>query len=264
MPPEVIGRTGLLDGFGSRWGQDAGQPGVLMITGGRGIGKTVMLGVAQDLARRNGWEVISETATAGVAGRLGESIRRLAKTRFVVSHQVGLGDIGIHFLRQLQEDGSGLAITIDEIHAVGRDDLVQLGAAFQAFAGEGLPVVLVVAGLPAEVSQLLDTEPASFLRKADRIVLRNVTVVDVAASFGKIFAAGGLDAQTGIYRRGAEATEGYPFMVQLVGYFLWREAEEGKRVDASSVARAIERATKRLARTVAAPKERGQGNQNVT
>ncbi|WAH96347.1 hypothetical protein [Arthrobacter sp. MMS18-M83] len=63
-PPEVIGRSGLLDEFeyGLRLG--SGAPGLLSIfTGARGIGKTVMLGAAHDVALEHGWAVVAETAT---------------------------------------------------------------------------------------------------------------------------------------------------------------------------------------------------------
>lgn len=231
--------------------QGSDAPGSLtLITGGRGIGKTVMLGVAQDLAHGHSWEVISETATVGLAGRLGESIRRLAEERFGVSVGRAWQDVNANLLRRLREAGSGLFITVDEIHAVGHEDLVQIGAAFQDFTHEGLPVALVVAGLPAEVSNLLGSEPAAFLRQADQIVLRNVAVADVERSLGKTFAAGGFDASAGTFRQAAEATDGYPFLVQLVGYFLWREAEDGEGVTNAALTRAIERAHQWHARTV--------------
>lgn len=250
-PPEVIGRTGLLDVFDQALGRSSGAHGRRMIiTGARGIGKTVMLGVAQDLARGHGWEVISETATVGLAGRLGVSVRRLAEERFGVSVGGAWQDVSADLLRRLREAGSGLFITVDEIHAVGHEDLVQIGAAFQDFTHENLPVALVVAGLPAEVSNLLGSEPAAFLRQADQIVLRNVTVTDAEASLGKTFRAGGFEAPAGAFRRAAEATDGYPFLVQLVGYFLWQEAEGGDGLTATSLARAIERAHRWNAHTI--------------
>src|SRR5687768_13773683 len=77
-PPEIIGRNGLLDEFDYGLRLGSGAPGLLsIVTGARGMGKTVMLGAAQDLAREHGWAVISETATAGFMGRIGESMRRL-------------------------------------------------------------------------------------------------------------------------------------------------------------------------------------------
>lgn len=49
------------------------------LVGLRGIGKTVMLGTAHDMAREHGWAAISETATSGFMGRIGESMKRLAE-----------------------------------------------------------------------------------------------------------------------------------------------------------------------------------------
>ncbi|WP_233494197.1 hypothetical protein [Renibacterium salmoninarum] len=76
-PPEIIGRAGVLDEFDYGMSLGSGAPGLLTIfTGARGIGKTVMLGAAQDMARERGWLVISETATAGFMGRIGEAVHQ--------------------------------------------------------------------------------------------------------------------------------------------------------------------------------------------
>lgn len=247
-PPELIGRAGLLDSGASK---GSGAPRLLtIITGARGIGKTVMLGVAQDLARGHGWYVISETATTDLAGRLGESLRRLAEDLSDVSAVGGWQVIRSDLFRRLQEADSGLLITVDEIHAVGREDLAQIGAAFRYLTHSGLPVVLVVAGLPGEVSELLNSEPAEFLRQGDRIVLRNVAVADVESSFRRTFHAGRFEASAGAFRLAAEATDGYPFLIQLIGYFLWQEAEGGGGLTAASLARAIERAHRRNGNTI--------------
>lgn len=235
-PPELIGRSGVLDAFDQRLRQGFGTPTI--ITGARGIGKTVMLGVAEELARSHGWDVISETATAGLAGRLRESVRRLTEDRSSVSTPG-------------ESRGPGLVITVDEIHAVNRSELAEIGAGLESFAG-GLPFALVVAGLPAEVSELLAEEAAAFLWPADRIVLRNVAVDDVESSLARTFAAGGFAAPAGMMRQAAEATDGYPYLVQLVGYCLWREAERQSTLTATMMARAIEEAQKRYARTLPA------------
>lgn len=74
-PPLLIGRKDALDSFREGLEDGPGSPGLLTIfTGPRGIGKTVMLTEAEDLAREHGWVVVSETATKGLTGRLAESI----------------------------------------------------------------------------------------------------------------------------------------------------------------------------------------------
>jgi hypothetical protein len=57
-PPDRIGRTGLLDEFEYGLRQGSRAPGLLtIITGSRGIGKTVILSAAKAIARNHGWAV---------------------------------------------------------------------------------------------------------------------------------------------------------------------------------------------------------------
>lgn len=273
-PPEILGRAGVLDEFeyGLRLG--SGAPGLLTIfTGARGIGKTVMLGAAHDLAREQGWAVISETATEGFMGRIGESMRRLAEelglgpqsrritaiaaagfgitTQLPPERQVAWRTLGEDLLKLLDERGTGLVITVDEIHAADRNELAQLAASVQHFIQDRLPIGLVFAGLPAAVSDLLNEGVATFLRRADKIDLHAAAVREVEESFASTFTEARFSIDTELVGRAAEATRGYPFLIQLVGYFLWREAELNNGVlTEAAVNRAIDAAHRRNARTV--------------
>lgn len=273
-PPDLIGRAGLLDEFTYGLTLGAGAPGLLTIfTGARGIGKTVMLGAAEDLALERGWVVIAETATAGFMGRLGQRMQQIADelgdgpdvrrvtgvaafgfsvtTELPAERQVAWRSVGEKLLRILDDKRTGLIITVDEIHAADRTELAQLSATVQHFIREGLPIGLVFAGLPAAVSDLLNEGVATFLRRADKIDLHAAAVRDVETSFISTFAKSGFTAAAELLRHAAEATGGYPFLIQLVGYFLWREAENGGGTLGSvSVDRAITAALRRNTRTV--------------
>jgi hypothetical protein len=273
-PPEIIGRAGLLDEFAYGLRLGSGAPGLLTIfTGARGIGKTVMLGAAHDMARENGWAVISETATGGFMGRIGESMRQLAEelgngpqgrkivgvsaagfsltTELPPERQVAWRNLAEELLRLLQSRGTGLVITVDEIHAADRAELAQLAASVQHLIQDRLPIGLVFAGLPAAVSDLLNEGVATFLRRADKIDLHAATVWDVEVSFTDTFAAASFNISPALVRRASEATGGYPFLIQLVGYFLWREAEKNEgALNEEAVGRAIDAAHRRNARTV--------------
>lgn len=273
-PPQILGRAGVLDEFeyGLRLG--SGAPGLLTIfTGARGIGKTVMLGAAHDIAREKGWAVISETATAGFMGRIGESMRGIAEelgpgpanrritaiaaagfsitTQLPPERQVAWRTLGEELLRLLDERGNGLIITVDEIHAADRSELAQLAASVQHFIQDRLPIGLVFAGLPAAVSDLLNEGVATFLRRADKIDLHAAAIREVEESFAATFSTAGFRVSPDLVQRAAEATGGYPFLIQLVGYFLWREAENSNGdLTPETVDRAIEAANRRNARTV--------------
>lgn len=75
-PPQHISRSGLLDEFSYGLQIRSGAPRLLTIfTGARSIGKTVMLGEAEDIERAHGLLVVSETATTGFLGCIGEAMR---------------------------------------------------------------------------------------------------------------------------------------------------------------------------------------------
>lgn len=70
-------------------------------------------------------------------------------------------------------------------------------------------------------------------------------------SFAETFATAEFTISPALVHQAAEATGGYPFLIQLVGYFLWREAENNEgALDTEMADRAIEAAHRRNARTV--------------
>jgi hypothetical protein len=264
----------VLDEFAYGLRLGSGAPGLLTIfTGARGIGKTVMLGAAEDLALSSGWAVVSETATGGFVGRIGESMRLLTNdlgegptgrkvtavsvagfsvtTQLAPEEQVDWRVRGAALLRLLAQRGTGLVITVDEIHAADRAELSRLAADVQHFIREGLPIGLIFAGLPAAVSDLLNEGVATFLRRADRIDLHAASIVEVERSFLETFADAGITLSAELAGEAAQATGGYPFLIQLVGYYLWREAEiASDNLDAEAVARAVIAARRRNERVV--------------
>lgn len=272
-PPQLVGRAGLLDEFAYGLRIRSGAPGLLTIfTGSRGIGKTVMLSAAEDAALQEGWLVISDTATPGFLGRIGEAMRlhrdelgdgptgrRITgvgiagvsiRTELPPEEQIGWRRLGEQLLGLLEERGTGMLVTLDEVHAASRVEIAELAASVQHFIRRGLPIAFVCAGLPAAISDLLNEGVATFLRRADRIDLHAAAVDEVEQSYREVFA----DVEwvtPAQLRRAAEATGGYPFLIQLVGYHLWQAAEAaGDRLDDAGVDAAIEAARRRNARVV--------------
>src|SRR5699024_1212356 len=139
------------------------------------------------------------------------------QTELPPEQQTGWRQLGEQLLTLLDAQGTGLAITLDEIHGANRDELAQLAASVQHFIRAGLPVALVFAGLPAAVSDLLDEGVATFLRRADRIDLHAAAIADVEASYLEVFAALPHRIDPSLLRVAAEATGGYPFLIQLIG-----------------------------------------------
>lgn len=66
MPPILIGRHSIIEDFSEALTNGVGAPGrIMLVTGQRGFGKTVMLTEFRRIAKAQHWEVIGETASAG-------------------------------------------------------------------------------------------------------------------------------------------------------------------------------------------------------
>ncbi|MEP6817284.1 MAG: hypothetical protein ABI873_17225 [Marmoricola sp.] len=138
-------------------------------------------------------------------------------------------------LDDLANNRSGLHITIDEVHAGARAELRAVATLTQHLIREDREFALVMAGLPSSVSSLLSDDVLTFLRRADKQVLSDVSIDEVHDALVAAINANGrtVDAQAG--EVAAEATGGYPFLVQLVGYHLWRSTD-APHIDATSSA----------------------------
>lgn len=198
-PPLLIGRQDSLDSFREGLEDGSGAPGLLTIfTGARGVGKTVMLTEAEDVAIEAGWAVVTDTATPGLINRLTRAIqkhldelgrgptgRRITAVTIAGSGVTtmlppdpvrDLRTVATELTALLAAHGTGLVISIDEIHAVDRAELTELAAAIQHLIREELPVSLLVAGIPKSVSDLLNERVSTFLRRAERVDLRDVLI----------------------------------------------------------------------------------------
>ena len=109
-------------------------------------------------------------------------------------------------------------------------DLRQIGAEVQhAFRGER-EIAFVAAGLPEAVSELTDDDTVTFLRRADRHVLEPLSEPDVEEALRSPISDAGRQVSDEALSIAAQATGGYPFLVQLVGYHMWAQ-----RTDAVSI-----------------------------
>lgn len=274
-PPLLVGRDDDLEEFAESLDDGPGAPGRLTIfTGARGVGKTVMLTEVADTALQRGWVTIAETATPGLIDRLSAATSMLSREHDPSNHRgrsitgvtlpvVGGGltfsqapavvtawrdELG-GVLDALENHGTGLLVTIDEVHHVAREDLRALAATFQHLVREDRNVALAFAGLPSSVSDLLNDDVLTFLRRATPVHLEDVALDDVKAALRTTITDSGRTITDAALDAAAQATGGYPFMIQLVGYHVWRKASSDT-IDEAAVALGIPAARKRLGSTV--------------
>lgn len=259
MPPILIGRQSIIDDFKEGLENGAGAPGRLMlITGQRRYGKTVMLTELGRVAKAAGWEVISETASEGMCDRLASALVRPGMKLRGVNVQPSIGVPGILnaslggasfsvdqialTLREVVNQrlakmprGKGIVFTIDEAQAASMADMVALATTIQhVIRDEDMRdvsdsdkhgVAFVFAALPSLMDELLHERVLTFLRRSVQHDLGLVAYPDVRSAYIEVVREGGLAIDFEVAELAAEASDGYPYMIQLVGYYMWRAAE---------------------------------------
>ena len=136
--------------------------------------------------------------------------------------------------RQLEKHDIGLLITIDEV-TVDLEEMLQFASVYQHFVREGKKVALLMAGLPYKVSALLRNDSVSFLRRSQYHQLGRITDVEIANAFRKTVEAGGRSITPEALEDAVKAVDGFPYMMQLVGYRTWDVSENSPKISAPDV-----------------------------
>lgn len=270
-PPALVGRDDLIaDATVSVQRLRSGRTSQhLMLTGLRGVGKTVLLGKLAALAERHGYRVIRLEAVGGddaivsflrqarrITEDLGSSPRvqralrsiesvavtvagsgvRLARSEAAAPDRDALGDVVVDLAHACADHDLGIAIALDEAQLVERQDLRRLVAGVHRCGQDGLPLWCVLAGLPNLVG--IVAKAATYAERMFTVgPLGPLTPDQVAAAvaepaeeLGVAWAPEALDAI-------ADRSDGYPFFVQVWAFHTWNVARD-EPISAADVARA--------------------------
>ncbi len=279
-PPVLAGRDDELAAFADALDGGPGAPGrASLYVGNRGVGKTVLLNAVEDLARSRGWEVVSETAASGLVGRLVDEhlplvLRRLdpdARRRGITGGSVSAFGVGASVTTETEDPyryqaglrtqlsaaaelaetgGAGVVISVDEVHGARRDELRALTVTVQHAFREGRAVALVLAGLPSGISGLLRDDVVTFLRRADTYHLSSIDAAATETAIADPIADHGRTITPDALAAVVAASGGYPFMIQLLGYHLWRNRPDREVIDGADAEAAVTAARRRLAASV--------------
>ncbi|MCL2780337.1 MAG: ATP-binding protein [Actinomycetia bacterium] len=278
-PPLLVGRDDLIADFATALDYGLGSSDrSALLTGACGTGKTVMLNALEDVARRKRWAVVSETATPGFVARLRDThlpvlLDQLRPPRSRIAgitmpanlggltwDPAALSNVAPDLRTRmslaadaLTESRAGLLITIDEIHAVAIPELRELAAAVQHAFREGREVAFVGAGLTAAISDVLNDHVLTFLRRAERHQLGEVSRADVRRALREPIEAAGWEVTEDALATMTQGTEGYPFLIQLVGHRSWIAAGGRELIDRGAAAHGVADARRRLGNLVHEP-----------
>jgi len=244
-----------------------------IITGIRGSGKTAILSDIRASLDTNQFVVVDVTAHDGMlleildefirnskgkdwlgkafkgvqgfsAGALGFSLGITKKNE---SETHGFRFMLSEILDQLKSKGIKTVFLIDEVHN-GTTEMREFAVTYQHLVREEYDVALFMAGLPSSVNDVLNDKVLTFLRRAHRLELESIDIKAVEISYEQAFSQAGRSFSGNALTASAKATEGYPYLFQLLGYFLFISQQE--TIDAKLVKQSLELAKIELFKNV--------------
>lgn len=219
-----------------------------ILSGARGTGKTTLLSLLSEKAEASGWIAVGTTALPGLLDDIEIETRQRTAHLLEAKPNTHLTGIGISsvgsisfeqeseppsnwrsrmsgLLDELNAKGVGLLITVDEVDP-NLSEMIQLAAVYQHFVRENRKVALLMAGLPYNISALLNDKTVSFLRRAQTYHLGRIADYDIEDALIKTIHEYGRDATSEGIGYAVKAIAGFPFLMQLVGYRSWDVSPE--------------------------------------
>ncbi|MCL2881915.1 MAG: ATP-binding protein [Coriobacteriia bacterium] len=244
-PTEFIGRDIIVNDFLQSMDNPEDPHRVSIITGIRGTGKTAILAdIRQNLDPKK-YLVINLTARDGmlldmldIAARDGKpwvgdlfddfagfSVGALGFS-ISISRKNGQEEHGFRYyltdiVSHLTKKGITTVFLVDEVHNE-TPDMREFVVTFQHLLMEDMNVALLMAGLPSSVQDVLNDQVLTFLRRAQRVELESIDSGIVANAYEDAFDKASRSFGGGALRQAAKASCGYPYLIQLIGFYLWK------------------------------------------
>lgn len=260
IPAILAGRDGIIQEMEYALGSGGGDPNLCsLFFGPRGVGKTVLLSYLARHAGQFGWISVNVTARPGMLEDIIERALEATGEYIEAAPSAHVSSVGIpsllsvswtreesglgnwrtrmnRILDELARQDMGLLVTIDEVDP-DLDELVDFSATFQHFIREDRRVALMMAGLPGRVSALLSDKSVSFLRRASQHAVGRIADHDVRVAFAETIREAGKDIDDDALDVLVEASDGFAYMIQLVGYRAWMVSRDADVIDVQQARR---------------------------
>ena len=287
-PPVLVGRRDVLNSFDTVFDSIRSPSYATLLWGFRGVGKTVLLNEMEDRAKARGWVVVSDAASArrGMVDRIASKAAALLVSLLHEHHPaprrtvtgVSIMGMGIQTERVpvpapdeqgkadlegilaslgnlLAERGTGLLVTVDELHVSDIDEIREFGNVFQlASRRQERPIAFVGAALPELEDRLLSGNASTFLQRCRRHELGNLRPSETAAALRRPIELAGGRIEDDALTIAVDASGGRPYLVQLIGYYAWDDTEDLARgVSVTEIRRAVDDAREQYGQHVHGP-----------
>lgn len=283
-PPAFVGRDGVLASVREALdvaALDGRTPRPLILTGTRGVGKTVALGEGAALAaERLGWPTVHvevrprrpftplllerleavrlDLEHTTKRGRRGPRVTggKISASALGVGAEVNLergaegpttadpvGEALAATMVVAMREGAGVVLTLDEAQLAARDELAGFTAVLQEHMGDDWPLVVIVAGLPS----LRDpNRSVTYLERGEWQELGLLSASDARQALMEPAAEAGRPLDAAAADLLVEASGGYPYAVQLYGHHAWRASSGATRITLAHARRALDAARHEL------------------
>ena len=249
-PEQFIGRDGVVERFMAGLKEPIGSRNrCTLFLGQRGMGKTALLLELGDRASKEGYVIARVTAHEGMPQAIIEQLQLNGSKYFNDEKRkltgMTAGMLGFSFgltfsetaerqygfrskmsllCDRLAEKGKGALILIDEVRTSVA--MREVAAAYQELVGDRKNVAIAMAGLPHAVSNLLNDSVLTFLNRATKEELGLISTNIIRAHYERAFKTIRIEASDEVLDRAALSTRGFPYLMQLIGYYMIQYTQE--------------------------------------
>ncbi|GBE23980.1 hypothetical protein BMS3Bbin02_00245 [bacterium BMS3Bbin02] len=258
-PPALVGRDEVIDiaEVALRRLRSARASQHMLITGLRGVGKTVLLGKLAALAEHVGYRVIRVEALGGddtirsilrqarriveefdSSAKVGRALRSIESvsltvvgTGVAIERQVAradreaLADVVADIAAVAADEDLGVMVALDEAQMLDHHDLRRLLAGIHRCSQDGLPLYGLLAGLPNLVGEV-----AKAVTYAERMFtvadLGPLTPDQVVQAIVEPAQEIGISWSSEATEKIVDHSDGFPFFVQTWAYHTWNAATD--------------------------------------
>lgn len=244
-PDEIVGRDKVIEQFLKGLDREPGhRDRATLILGQRGMGKTALLLQFAEIAKEKGYIAARVTSSENMLDEIIESIQ-IAGSDYVANQKThikgfSVGALGFSFgltfseevqknygfrtklsllCDRLAESDHKILLLIDEVQP-DTDSMRTLASTYQHLAGEEKDIAIVMAGLPGSISRVLNDKVLTFLNRARKQHLGPLSIGAVTSYYSSAFAREHRSITPNQISRAANATRGFPYLLQLIGYYV--------------------------------------------
>ena len=273
-PETIVGRRAVtasfVDGLSCPIGH---KQRTSILIGQRGAGKTALLLEFAELAEKRGFVPARVTANDDMLEEIIQTIQ-VGGAKYVRSPKgvkgFSAGALGFSFgltftdetetkygfriklgmlCDELEKHGKGVLILVDEVQP-NTEQMRSLAATYQHLIGDGKNIAIAMAGLPSSISGVLNDKILTFLNRAQKIYLEPLPYGDVSVAYATEFSKQGKSIDPGSLDRAVNATRGYPYLYQLIGYYILGYTGDKHVITTAIVEQAVETSKREMIESV--------------